>query len=377
MSRITESDAKGLMEAYNAVYAFQEQPQQLTEQTTKENYIQEDLEIDPDALLESVKEYLVTSGYAKGEKEAINMLPHLSENFFQNICSQIIITEVFYQNVNSLVEEGYDLSEYTWDELFESYVNVIDQETLNEAIPLAIPAAMAAAPYVLPALGAAAYTAKGLMDRRNKSQAKQKAEDERFLSTGSFQARKGETPAQRKARVQASQERRAQQQGTTKPVKGQQITSDKPSGGAPAGGAPPTPPSGGGSGKPPRDFGKFFKGLQNYNKAPAKGPDLGTAAGRVRTGLTALKNVLLGKTGLGLATRTAGTLGADELVASGAGREKLSQMTQSTLQRTRSAGEKEKERIRRKGEAEREKFATQEKPQPGLELTPQGTIRVR
>ena len=61
MSRITGSDAKGLMEAYQAVYA----PQELTE--------------------EQVWEEVETW-------------------------------------VNSLLEEGYDLSDYTWEEMYESYL---------------------------------------------------------------------------------------------------------------------------------------------------------------------------------------------------------------------------------------------------------------
>jgi hypothetical protein len=61
MSRITGSDAKGLMEAYSSVYA----PQELTE--------------------EQVWEEVETW-------------------------------------VNSLLEEGYDLSEYTWEEMYESYI---------------------------------------------------------------------------------------------------------------------------------------------------------------------------------------------------------------------------------------------------------------
>jgi hypothetical protein len=61
MSRLTGADAYGLMEAYQAVYA----PQELTEEQVWEEV----------------------------------------ENW-----------------VNSLVEEGYDLSEYTWEEMYESYI---------------------------------------------------------------------------------------------------------------------------------------------------------------------------------------------------------------------------------------------------------------
>jgi predicted GNAT superfamily acetyltransferase len=61
MSRLTGSDALGLYEAYQAVYA----PQELTE--------------------EQVWEEVETW-------------------------------------VNSLLEEGYDLSDYTWEEMYEAYV---------------------------------------------------------------------------------------------------------------------------------------------------------------------------------------------------------------------------------------------------------------
>jgi hypothetical protein len=61
MSRLTGSDVKSMMEAYNAVYA----PQELTEEQVWEEV----------------------------------------ENW-----------------VNSLLEEGYDLSDYTWEEMYESYI---------------------------------------------------------------------------------------------------------------------------------------------------------------------------------------------------------------------------------------------------------------
>jgi len=65
MSRLTGTDAYGLMEAYNNVYA----PQELTEEQVWEEV----------------------------------------ENW-----------------VNSLIEEGYDLSDYTWEEMYESYIEEQD-----------------------------------------------------------------------------------------------------------------------------------------------------------------------------------------------------------------------------------------------------------
>jgi hypothetical protein len=72
MSRLTGTDAYGLMEAYSAVYA----PQELTE--------------------EQVWEEVETW-------------------------------------VNSLLEEGYDLSDYTWEEMYESYLIDEGYADTNEA----------------------------------------------------------------------------------------------------------------------------------------------------------------------------------------------------------------------------------------------------
>ena len=70
MSRITGSDAASLMEAYNAVYA----PRELTEEQVWQEV----------------------------------------ENW-----------------VNSLVEEGYDLSEYTWEDMYEAYLTEIDADEMG------------------------------------------------------------------------------------------------------------------------------------------------------------------------------------------------------------------------------------------------------
>jgi hypothetical protein len=70
MSRLTGADAYGLMEAYNNVYA----PQELTEEQVWEEV----------------------------------------ENW-----------------VNSLLEEGYDLSDYTWEEMYEAYANLNEGRTTS------------------------------------------------------------------------------------------------------------------------------------------------------------------------------------------------------------------------------------------------------
>jgi hypothetical protein len=76
MSRLTGTDAYGLMEAYNAVYA----PQELTEEQVWEEV----------------------------------------ENW-----------------VNSLLEEGYDLSDYTWEEMYESYLEEAPLPPLSPALQIA------------------------------------------------------------------------------------------------------------------------------------------------------------------------------------------------------------------------------------------------
>ena len=155
MSRLTGSDAKGLMEAYSAVYA----PQELTEEQVWEEV----------------------------------------ENW-----------------VNSLLEEGYDLSDYTWEEAYEAYFQ------LDEVAPLAIPAAMAAAPYVLPALGAATYAAKEFMNRR-----KTKSQEPVDYGQTSFAASK---EAERRGKEAAELNRKQNQptQPTSTPVSGRNIRGERP-----------------------------------------------------------------------------------------------------------------------------------------------------
>ncbi len=92
MSRITGSDAFNMMEAYNNVYA----PQELTEEQVWEEV----------------------------------------ENW-----------------VNSLVEEGYDLSEYTWEDMYEEYLNEMGQRSTTGQMtaPRNAPTQAAAKPTPSPA----------------------------------------------------------------------------------------------------------------------------------------------------------------------------------------------------------------------------------
>ncbi len=95
MSRITGTDAFNMMEAYNAVYAPQEEVE-LTEEQIQEDF----------------------------------------ENW-----------------VNSLVEEGHDLSEYTWEDMYEEYLNEMGQRatTGQMTAPRRAPVQSAAKPTPSPA----------------------------------------------------------------------------------------------------------------------------------------------------------------------------------------------------------------------------------
>jgi hypothetical protein len=259
MSRITGSEVRSMMEAYNDVYA-----PQITEQQIQEDF----------------------------------------ENW-----------------VYSLVDEGEDLSGYTWDEMYEAYV--------TEAIPLAIPAAMAAAPYVLPALGAAAYTAKELM---NRGKTKNTPEQERFLSTGSFQSRKnkpgtGQPPTGQTTRVSSPAAKPKPE--TPKPPTGQKprVTINNTGSPSSSGGA-----GGGGGG------GNRGGGGGNQPPNPPKGPNpLQQAVTKVAdTAYQGAKPILKSATSITgkIAAGTGVAAAGDELATRGAGRT----LVGKTLEYTRQAG---------------------------------------
>ena len=107
MSRITGSDAQGMMEAYAAIYA----PQELTEEQIWEEV----------------------------------------ENW-----------------VNSLVEEGYDLSEYTWEEMYEAYIEEQSKEANMATWAKANPKLAAAAAERERTRGTSATTNPLLKDLKSK-----------------------------------------------------------------------------------------------------------------------------------------------------------------------------------------------------------------
>lgn len=93
MSRLTGADAYGLMEAYQAVYA----PQELTEEQVWEE-------------VETWVNDLIEEGY------------DLSDYTWEEIYDTYLVNE-FNTIVGGLIEEGYDLSEYTEQELFDALIS--------------------------------------------------------------------------------------------------------------------------------------------------------------------------------------------------------------------------------------------------------------
>jgi len=243
MSDFTSKDHKGLMEAYASIY---KQPEKVIEEQVDQEIYSENVEVDVDFLVDVIVEHLITEGYTKTENQALDIIPHISDAWLDNIIESIVIKEHFIDCVNSLVEEGYDLSSYTWDDLYEDYNSHLTS-CLNEVAPAL------AAPLVWPAIAAGGTALIGGAAKLMQGMQRQKTDpaSQRWLETGSYASKK-ETPKQQR---DTAQQRRQQAAERFRQKQQAQQTAQKPpaqpSTGATAGGAPPTPPTGGG-GKPPK-----------------------------------------------------------------------------------------------------------------------------
>ena len=327
MSDFAAKNYGGLMEAYASIY---KQPEQVIEEQVNQEVYFEDVEVDNDLLVDVIANLLVAEGYAKTEDQALNMIPHMSDAWLDTVVGNFVLEQNFIECVNSIIEEGYDLSSYTIDELYEEYVghfnNCLNEDyhiDLHEAIPLlaapllANPATWAAGAGLAAGIG---YAGKKVYDALRQRATGTDAASQRWLNTGSYATTK-QTPSQqrdaaeqrKKQRLQQGRERltQRQQQPTTpaqptKPTTPAQPT--KPTTPAQpttpaAGGAPPTPPSGGG-GKPPKidplqtvksifKAGKEFIGkgkgpLSQVLGKPARERFFGTTkAGQITRGATA------------------------------------------------------------------------------------------
>jgi hypothetical protein len=100
--------------AGSALAAEQERRKAQAAATQKESYDAYDL----------VLEYLFDYGHANTIEEAEYIMTELDESFIQSLVETYeanVLAEEVTEWVNELVEEGYDLSEYTWDDMVDYY----------------------------------------------------------------------------------------------------------------------------------------------------------------------------------------------------------------------------------------------------------------
>jgi len=171
MSDFSAKNQRGLMEAYTSIYNNSNNQEILNEEKVEQEFISEEINIDTDALYESMIQYLVLEGYASTEKQAENMLPHLSEEWSSIIIGDIIISEQVVLLVNSLLNEGYDFSSYTWNQIYEEYAGYLNG-VLNEsyADTVGVDPITGA---LIGGLGAAASGAKYVSDMQQRNAARQ------------------------------------------------------------------------------------------------------------------------------------------------------------------------------------------------------------
>lgn len=246
MSGLSGKQIKDLKEAYASIYA--DKSDNLAEDIAYCEDLTENLEIYTDLLVDVLAEKLVLEGYANTEDQAFNTIPHMSDVWLDGMVANFVLEQSFIDAVNSLVEEGYDLSSYTVDELYENYIqnfsNVISEEygNINEvaiAAPLVWPGIAAASTALL---GGAAKLYQGMQKRKTDPAS------QRWLETGSFEARKGRVD---NAKRDKAKERLKQRQSAQQPAAQQQSGGTTP---------PPKPP------KPPKGPGPFEKAKALFKK---------------------------------------------------------------------------------------------------------------
>lgn len=265
MSDITPKNYSGLMEAYASIY---NQPEQIIQEQVEEEICFEDLEVDNDLMVDVIVDRLIAEGYASTDDQALNMIPYMSDAWLDTIIGNFVIEQNFIDAVSSIIEEGYDLSSYTVDELYEEYVGhfnqcINEQLSLQEAIPLV--AAPLAGPAIAAGLtglvGGAAKLYQG-MQRKGTDPASQ-----RWLETGSYASTK-QTPKQQRDTSQKRRQQAAERLKTRQQAKPQQpakppAQAQPAAGGTPAAGpTPPKPPKGPGPLSKAKDLLKQGLGLQ-------------------------------------------------------------------------------------------------------------------
>lgn len=269
MSDFAAKNYSGLMEAYASIY---QQPNQVIEEQVDQEIYFEDLEVDTDIMVDLLVDRLIIEGYANTDDQALNMIPHMSDAWLDTVVGNFVLEESFIDVVNSAVEEGYDLSSYTANELFEDYIGHFNnylteghRMDLHEALPLlaapllANPATWAAGAGLA---AGAAYAGKKALDAYRQMRTGTDAASQRWLQTGSYASTKDkptQKPAQDQRRIQQAKQRvlqRQQQQPAAQPPAAQpqpakpptltrEKVAPKGSSGTSTGGTPQGQPGGG------------------------------------------------------------------------------------------------------------------------------------
>ena len=389
MSESAGKTFRGLQEAYASMYS--NNSDNLTEETiVSEVQEEQEFEINEEVLYESLKKYLISEGFVKTEKQAENAIPHMSEEWVKDIVESILtISEDFDYYINSLIEEGYDLSSYTEEDLFETYINET-HNVLSEQLAGDMPG-LGWLRGLTGIFGAgAASRAVQTKPRPYRTRPEGSAVDYGQMTL--------EKPKPKPAATTVKTDSSATGDSpildrTGKPIRQVPVTQSASQPAASTGGPSPEPPKKDDkkpeepkTEKPKSNFKgelrpkararmdqklrqqsrsqateRIFKALERFNQSPVKkGADLATTMGRLRTGAAALKNVLIGKTGAGAITRGISLAApgvADEIRTGGVIRTGVTQGLQTSLQKSRTEGEKEKERIKRREEQKRDDYA--------------------
>ena len=378
MSDFTSKDHKGLLEAYHSIYNKKEEVveelNESVEETLTEDY-------DVNILLENVKDYLVLRGYVDTEDQAYNIMSHMTEQFFGTLIGEMYAISACINMKEHLISEGCEVEDYTIEDMLNLFENY-EKENLNEAVFTGT--AAATSPLWAPAAAAALGGVGMYLQSRKKRPAKPVDYGQVKADIDAKEAEKAKNKPLSKKQQQEAERRSAREQGSQTPAPSKARTQNQPSSSETTGKSPassssstpapaPTPTPTPQPPKPPKGPGvfakitdKFNKAMQNvdkYNKTPANSPNwtknlpsLGQTGQNIKTGVTGLKNVVLGKTMPQFWTRVIGSGAVDQVGLSGAIGTKVNRYIQKYTQKSRAWGDDEKSKDIKQGAKEREEF---------------------
>jgi len=262
MSESAGKTFRGLQEAYASIYA--DKSENLTEDTiVSEVQEEQEFEINEEALYESIKQYLIHEGFVNTEKQAENMVIHMSEEWMNDIVDAILtISEDFNFYINSLIQEGKDLSVHTWDELYEGYCNNA-AENLNEYTDV-MPGGGLGNAVLGGVLGAGAWALRNLKKAFDPNQSAFRGYRDYGQSGTSTKPKPKPKPAPVvKAQVTGDTGETAKPRLRGTATRPEGSTETQPGPAASTGGPPPEPPK---KPEPPKDKDGILARLQRFGK---------------------------------------------------------------------------------------------------------------